>query len=780
MNEQTVALAWVSLALICAASAAVLLPLLSSSLPAFWMRGRVLQLMTISVIGCLSALLLRPHEDTFSGLDASGYRHMAAAFRDGRGLHEVDQTLLIPPIELREAFLLLPNMNYRNTRDRSFQILSLQRAETEPFFYPLVPLAASAFDRLIPGARDYFLPAIHAMLIAGLLIAAASWGGGIGLVLAVALFIVTPFPAWFLRGYFPEALGALLVALAALHEPASRWDRMAQAFALGFSVSLHPLLVMMAGPVFGIRWLAARFAWSSLVGMAAGALPLYAMTRWICKPYGDIFNVDVLRFNMAYSGEHRAVIGFSIAAALLLVATGVTLRMRARLSRVRSPGARSAWPNATDLESIRWRMVLVGMALSPMMMMMVPPDMRPTVLRGLEEAWTGVQAPGALLFGWCTVFVFAKAPLRVRWPVAVALAVLPVCFYLKGGEVAGLWHQRRLLPGFLMLAVALVPASSLLDSTLSRAQRWAHALVLLALLGLGFANAVRWPALYIARNEAGAQAWIDRVSNAIGDELTFFDYHPFSFPLAVDVRRPALGLGEDAGAFLPGVMDWLSGVARERKVQIATAYENPGTESGLILIPGPVISAQVTRIRSRAVFPAEAFVRSVAVQVLEARPAEGTRLELHKIFDGGPLALRGAWLPRVHRIRNASGESVPAQWFRDGASVIGPAAGHGEVMRLRVQGVAGQRDRTARQHIEIRSEQNDLLGEFELAHDWTEVVLNLRGAGTPIARTTRYTLRAPHPYDPAREGVRGYPDDLGALVHRIDIAVEPAHTGGDE
>ncbi len=779
MNDPTNILSWVSLALLCAATASVLMPVLFSALPAF-RASRAVRVLTIAAIGFCSALLLRPHEDTFAGLDASGYRHMAAAFREGRGLHDRDQTLLIPPIALREAFLLLPNMDFRNTRDRSFQILSLQRAETEPFFYPMAPLAASAFDRLIPGARDYFLPALHALLIAVILLAAASWGGGVGLALAVALLAVTPFPAWFLRGYFPEALGALLVSLAALHEPASRRDRVAQSFALGLSISLHPLLVMMAGPIFGIRWLSARFAWSSLAGFMLGALPLYAMTRWICKPYGDIFNLDVLRFNMAFSGEHRAVMGFSIAAALLLVTTGIILRIRFRLGRARSPNAPPAWPNPTVLDSTPGRIFLSAFALAPFVIMMILSDTRPVLLRGLEEAWTGVRTPGVLLFGLISALLLAKAPLRVRWPLAVALAILPVCFYLKGGEVPGLWHQRRLLPGFLMLAVALVPASALMDALFARAERTVRVALSLLLLGVGFANAARWPVLYLARNEAGAQAWIDRVASAIGDDLTFFDYHPFSFPLAVDLRRPVLGLGEDAGAFLPGVVDWLSTVARDRTVRIATAYENPGVESGLTLIPGPVISAEVTRIRSRAVFPAEAFARSVAVALLEARPADGRAPDLHKLFDGGPLALRGPWIPRVQRIRNATGESVAAQWFRDGASVIGPAAGAGEVVRVRIRGVAGQRDRSARQRIEIHAHDGAVLGEFELAHDWTDVELELPGSGSTSGRTTAYILRAPDPYNPAREGLRGYHADLGALVHRIDMTVVPAHTAAHE
>ena len=44
--------------------------------------------------------------------------------------------------------------------------------------------------------------------------------------------------------------------------------------------------------------------------------------------------------------------------------------------------------------------------------------------------------------------------------------------------------------------------------------------------------------------------------------------------------------------------------------------------------------------------------------------------------------------------------------------------------------------------------------------------------------TGLYRLSAPTPYDPAREKMRGFDSDLGALIHRIDIQlVESAVTG---
>lgn len=49
-----------------------------------------------------AVLLLRPHGDTFTALDHSGYRLMAHAFSEGRGPNDVDRILLEIPEEPRK------------------------------------------------------------------------------------------------------------------------------------------------------------------------------------------------------------------------------------------------------------------------------------------------------------------------------------------------------------------------------------------------------------------------------------------------------------------------------------------------------------------------------------------------------------------------------------------------------------------------------------------------------------------------------------------------------
>ena len=83
----------------------------------------------------LAALFMRPHEHTFQGLDSSALRLMAGALEGGRPLRSTDATLREAPIEVRGNLLFrLPHPGERMTRDRAFEVLSLETGETRPFF----------------------------------------------------------------------------------------------------------------------------------------------------------------------------------------------------------------------------------------------------------------------------------------------------------------------------------------------------------------------------------------------------------------------------------------------------------------------------------------------------------------------------------------------------------------------------------------------------------------------------------------------------------------------
>jgi hypothetical protein len=237
---------------------ATLLPLVAwlalagPALAARWRLARPAARATLAGLWLLGAgfLLARPHDDSFTGLDNMTYRQMAQAFVDGRGFHDVDAVLAEVPENLRQNFMLHRGPRGRPTRDRAFQVDGWRSADTKPFFMPVLPLAAAAPAPLL--APERFVPLAGALWLALVLAAGFIAGGGWGL-LAVGVWLIgTAWPAWFLRGFYAEGVGALLVAgpvaVAALRPLRGGLAALA-GFSLGLAVSYHPTLVVLAVPV---------------------------------------------------------------------------------------------------------------------------------------------------------------------------------------------------------------------------------------------------------------------------------------------------------------------------------------------------------------------------------------------------------------------------------------------------------------------------------------------------------------------------------------------------
>lgn len=775
--------AWWSLAFLWGAVVCASGPLFSLAWKSYCRNSKRI-FASVAVIAVSAIVLLRPHEDTFSGLDVSGYRHMAAAFAGGRGFHDVDTALLEAPLEIRSAFLLLPTMEWRNTRDRSFQIKSLERCETEPFFYPLVPAASAAFGKLITGSRDYLLPLLNVVLVSSWILFSGVSYGWVGIALSTALLLATPLPIWFLRGYVPEGTGALLCGCLLLQDSKEPRTCIGQAFALGSAISLHPMLVVLALPVLALRLLSSHRRGAFLIGFAAGLLPFAVMNAFICHPYGDIFALTTWRTNLQRVVEHRVLAGF-----LLVMMIPMCAFMLVRWCWPKRFGANAGSRDRCQFRSwaespiAKWALAVA--TFLPAIVFLILEGTRGAFLRGASEAQSAFRAPGIVLFAAISSVALARCPLQKRVYVSIGIVALAICCVLKGLEAPGLWHQRRLLPGILFLAASLVPVAGVLSEAVStlKIYRFGAALILSVLLVLaGTANALRWPALYMVRNEAGAQAWLDRLSQGLTGKTAFFDYHSYSFPLAVDVRRAVYGLGERARDKLPSVVAWFAERAKKTNVVFVTAFQNPGLEQGVAFSSAGTLTGTMQRIRSKTALPAESYDREFQVELLNVIPIEmaSSLPRLSKVFDGGPLALRGEWLPRVHTLRAPDGRSVPAQWFRNGAGVIGPVAREGEHLVVIIQGTAGRRDPTAVQTVKLLCEDGSVVGATVLSNRWTTAEIKVVGRGHGSFTTATYRLHVDAPYNPSLEKIRGYPEDLGALLHRIDMWVEPADNRDDE
>lgn len=751
----------------------------ASRLQAGWSRASR-YFMWASMVA-LAIFLLRPHEHTWQGLDSSAYRLMAKAFVEGRPLHDMDHALMEVPPDLRKWTLLLPSMNERDTRDRSFEIPDVETGQTQPFFQPLFSLAMAGFDACVPGpAMDYFLPMVGLAFMAACLLASAGTGGLPGIFAAWALLLGSPLLAWMFRGGFAEAAGGAFLAMAWLAwitQAAPRNTPWAGYLALGLSVSFHPVFIVLAVPSAGIFFLMdasggrlKRFA--GLLVFAVALIPFYLSTQHLAQPYGQIFQWSSLAYNFQVSASHRVAITFIAIGAVLFLALGIMrdaladLMQRPALTRAKRlmPLALPLlWAAPTFVAATLW-------------------SEKGYVLQGLYELWQGLQWPFGLVLG---VGILLSLVLRQgaasRWAISVAFFCLPVFLYLKGAEQMGFWSQRRLLPPLLLLITAIIPlyASWLRDlyRGFSPYSKTAATMILGLIMAAGLSNPVRWPAPYIVRYEQGADQWLEQARERIGGRLLFVDYHPWSVPLAVDNRTRVVGLSEFGAQGFPAMVEWLGGRSAQEDVWWMTAYSNPGLEDGIVLESMGREAQTFQRLRSKHALPAVRVEYVVDVDWIRVRPmpAEGQTPAMRKVFDRGPAGLRGPWGSMNVRLVDDQGRALPAAWSREGSGIIGPVPEPGGRVRFIMQAASYQETDAPDQVMLITPPWADkTAGSLVIGQAFTkaEVVLERPlKISEPVGKTGTYRLNAQKPYDPSTRDIHGFHPDLGVLVHFIGIEI---------
>ncbi|MCX6995750.1 MAG: hypothetical protein NTV49_01360 [Kiritimatiellaeota bacterium] len=717
--------------------------------------------------------MLRPHEDTFTALDHSGYRLMGLTFAAGRGFHETDTMLTVIPRELRNSFMLLPNMDERNTRDRSFLVHDLDTCTTEPFFYPLLPLCAGWFDRLAPGrVYDYFVPVCGCLFLLVLWMTGYRRGGAWGGLLALALFFGTPLPAWCFRGFYPEAVGAGLIGVAALlwaEASCYTGQPVVLGLLLGLALSFHPVFVAIALPLLALVVLTSTrpvHRVGAIAGFALGTVPLLVMTQWVCAPYGRI-TLDNLAMNFRASASHRIATLFALAGGLSLLAM-VFLPCRRILDRgQRLP---SAWKVSGGVVAGAW-------AVGPLVYALTRWAPHQQVYGGLCELGSALQWPFGLIVAGGAVAVIVGGCGRARALLWLTVFTAPIFLYLKGAEQMGLWSQRRLLPLVMLLMVTLLPTVARLPMEwLSRPGGWRRPvwMVAMALVALaGAANMARWPAPYWTRVEQGAQRWVSRIQSELKGQLTVFDYYRHSLPFAVDNRARVLGMNPSL-LQLPAIMAWLGQCATTQAVTIATPYEPVALEEGLTMVPRAYHRIRLDDVRTKANLPADFSNHEIILTLLSAeRVGPATPgLRQHKIMDGGLLGLRGPWGRRDINLETVEGARLPAMWTRQGSGVVGPVPPVGKAVELTLlAGSSRKGPQTLLLYLPWRGAESAGL-PLIISEQGKQVRLRIPREDSSFARATGvYRFFADDPYDPAKAGVRGFDDDLGALVHSITMEV---------
>ena len=721
----------------------------------------------------LGLLLFRPHGDTFTALDHSGYRMMGYAFAQGRGFHEADRVMLEAPQNVRQALMLLPHMNERNTRDRSFLIAHLDDPVSQPFFYPLLPLMAAQLESIFPGwGLDMMVPLLGLVFCIAVLLAGLHAGGIWGIGVAVALILGSPLPVWLFRGFYVEACGAACLAVAIviyLHGSAKVWVGILAGLMAGLAVSFHPVYIVAALPLVGLIALdplRSRLAsLGVLAGFAAGFSLLLAMTEWICQPYGD-FSVSSVLSNYRVSASHRIPVLFA-GGSLLLMAVGLLSKpwWSSWLSRV--------------YERLWFRVGLLIVAGLPLFYAASIWQYDQLVRHGLMEGWQAIRIPlGLLVVAGVLGVCFSKHQSRAFGVLLIFILTLPAFAYLKGAEQMGMWSQRRLLPAYTLLVLAVLPGlSGWIREFIQRiGTRWRVAVSIIILSGLaiaGLANMVRWPAPYFTRVERQGLSFVQEVKDVIGDRLVLFDYHPFSFPFAVDNRTRAAGIGQGSLRRMDRVASWLAEMAATEDVWWASVYANPGLEDGVVLELVSMHTARLQRVVSRGALPAEERAFEIELALLRARRLESSEpdgLVLDKVLDGGPLALREPWGHYRRSLTDEAGNRVPADWSREGSGVVGPVPPPGDSARVVIQGQSG---RAADEDLLLRVpwDDQDHVLSVSSAYGAHEIIIPRPESTSEqeIGLTGVYRLYSASPYDPAQEGIRGFAHDLGVLIHRIRI-----------
>ncbi len=705
-------------------------------------------------------LFFYPHDDRFTGLDDMTYRQMAQAFAEGRGFHDPDAVMAETPPALRRDFWLCDDPLVRPTRDRAFQLEGPEGIETTPYFMPVLPLAAAGLEPALSPER--FVPLVGALWLALVLAAGFSAGGGWGTVVATALIAGTAWPAWFFRGFYAEAVGAALIAAvvaAASARPLRGGWAAGAGFALGLAVGYHPTLAVLSAPVALGLMLERRDPKTALgvaAGGLAGAFPFWALTRWVCQPYGDWTRWATLKQMVFSVPEHRA---------LALALVGMALLSLLAVCAGFSPAVR-AWIRKRDRAASPWGWLALG-ALPLLLMVLLPGGVGATLRSGAVSTWSGIRWPyGLLALAAAGTVLLEGRPIRERfWLVALCWASL-LFLFVKGVEIpVGLWSQRRFLPVVLMgIALLAAPASAALAGMSGTKGKTVVAFV--ALLA-GGANVFRWPTAYFTVNDRGATEWAETVAQRLGtDRRIVFDYYAHSVPYAAGLKHRVLGLGEGADPHWPDVAGWISALAQTEEVWIATSWSPTALEDGLRLEPVFAATGRFPVVRTRAFFPAEPGERIVQNVFLRAVPlAPGETAAQDKVLDGSPVGLRGSWGP----VRKG------AAWTRQGSGIVGPIPEKGGRAMLRAEG-----------------------SWSPPAAEWTKQILRVTppwggreiglefpaGAATAQGECERprndgdrkatgiYSFRVDRPYDPAKDGLRGYPPDLGVQLRRIIIRVE--------
>jgi hypothetical protein len=605
---------------------------------------------------------------------------------------------------------------------------------------------------------------------------------------AVALLVGSPLPVWLFRGAVLESVSAILVGFAVLRNLVAPVNRrhVVTFTALGLAAAFHPLMLL---PALGLGFLwvlranvRPRELLLHLIGFAIGLLPLILLTAYVTHPYGNPSWSNLLH-NIRVSPSHRLAVYFAASVGcggMILVLT------------------RRWWMRAVTRLLNGHRLAVGGWILAwciPFAASAWWSREAAYIQKGfVSELLNGMQWPLGLLVLTSLVFLLLKrGAVHAKAMIALLGCCLPVFCYLAGKEHIELWSQRRLLMPVLWLFAILIGTVSARFARRPEATRptWGRGLVAVLLIVAAGANAARWPAPYWIRYEAGATQWVAKVNSQLGDALTLFDYFPYSVPFALSPQREVYGITDTvrsrkhvfakrnfAENAWPKIVAWLRDRAETERVCLVTAFASPGLEEGVRLVERSHERIALDRVTNKRVLPVKPKVKQLEMRLLDVLPimdarSSGPPLALHKVMDGGFLALRPPWGRHDRAITLPDGRRLPAIWSRDGSGFVGPVARDGERVEVRIAGSAPTRKDHHLQRLLVQApwDAPPLALIFSNGFMRASGVIEGSPDSTVLPATGTYRLYAEQPYDPSLDGTRGYAPDLGILVHAIDVVL---------
>jgi len=423
--------------------------------------------------------------------------------------------------------------------------------------------------------------------------------------------------------------------------------------------------------------------------------------------------------------------------------------------------------------------LIIALSCLPLLLAAILPwPGRQLILRGWREYCCGVRLGYglAIAIGFVAAFLPYERT-RLRALLVIGVFCSPVFFYLKGFEQMGLWSQRRLIPLTLLLIAGLTPyLSSVTARFVGHAGRWrwlAVPTVVCFLSCAGLSNPARWPAPYLVRHEKGTDEWVKTIKEKIHGRLACFDRYSYSVPFAVDGSLRCLGLSEYGFPGLAGVAKWLSERAVQEEVLWVTGFRNPGLEDGVILVTEEACTSNFWRVEANPVLPAMKVRYDVNVEFLKLVViGDRDKPVMDKVLDGGVLGLRPPWGRSDIPVKLPNGRHLPAQWSREGSGIVGPVPRPGESVKISVVAVTGRTNPVETQTLIFQPPWQGEPLALTVGHGFTDtsgVLTRSAGAQNEALRTGTYRIYSANPYDPLKDGIRKFDNDLGALIHRIRI-----------